>query len=462
MRGADATMHKLTHIKTEWSASEDDAVSPAATQISPNSGLALHNLTVARTRSLGEISKKGIVLGRSLYYGILLYLGAITGGFWLTITLQALALLFALYLSLRTLGLPVWPAIAYLGFGLCFLSDAPFFTSYLMPDLFAGIAILACASLIAARRQLANRDYAMWFLLLTLAMLFHDSCTLISVVLLGIALIANLLRRSWLNWRALCIIPLAAAAAYVGQAVVAYGVQRTTGQPPLRLPFISARLIADGPGTNYLRATCPASGFTLCDYINRFPMPSEQFLYGPTPPQSLFEVASYSQRKAISAEQFRFLLAVLKYDPLGVFEATARNSGKQLSDFRLAEFNYNRGLDAGFDRSLPLRTLAQVRGTAAYRGVMPVNDLTAILYVLVAISLFYLLFALFSRRRRGFREVSCWILAGVVVNAVVCGAISNQLPRYEARVVWLLPLLVLMIEFSSYDWWRRRFRLRVS
>ncbi len=243
--------------------------------------------------------------------------------------------------------------------------------------------------------------------------------------------------------------------AYAGQSLVAYGVKRATGETPLRLPFLSARLIADGPGTEYLRVTCPESHFTLCQYVNLFPMPSEEFLYGPTPPLSVFELASYPQRRAISEEQFRFLLAVVRYDPVGVLKSALRNGAKQLIDFRLVEFNYSPDRKTLFDRTLPLQTLAQVRASAAYRGEMPVKTLTIILYIFVAGSLVYLSLALSGRlpgRRmsNSLRRVSRWVFAGILVNAILCGCISNQLPRYQARVVWLFPLLALVVESQAW------------
>jgi hypothetical protein len=34
--------------------------------------------------------------------------------------------------------------------------------------------------------------------------------------------------------------------------------------------------------------------------------------------------------------------------------------------------------------------------------------------------------------------------AAIVLNAAVCGALSGPFPRYEARLIWLIPTLALM------------------
>ena len=91
------------------------------------------------------IAKRGVILGRSPDDGLLLYLGALTGGFWITLLAQGSAVVFVLWLTLRALGYPIWPTLAYFCLGLSLISDVAFFASYLMPDLFAEFTILSCA-----------------------------------------------------------------------------------------------------------------------------------------------------------------------------------------------------------------------------------------------------------------------------------------------------------------------------
>jgi hypothetical protein len=38
-------------------------------------------------------------------------------------------------------------------------------------------------------------------------------------------------------------------------------------------------------------------------------------------------------------------------------------------------------------------------------------------------------------------------LAGVVANAAICGAMSSLHDRYQARVIWLLPLMAIIVHF---------------
>jgi len=450
MRSEDAAINRLTHHRTAWTADNEESAAPASAA-AQTADQSLHNVGEARTRSLEDIKKKGIVLGRSLYYGLVLYAGAITTQFWLTIVFQAAVLLLTLYLTLRALLIPVWPAVAWLCLGLCVLSDVAFFTSYLMPDLFAGITILCCAILLSIRHRLTRMEYALWFLLLTFSLLSHDTCLLISTLFLGLAIVINLFRRSWGNLEGLALILLAAISAYAGQSLVTYGVARATGQQPLRFPLIEARLVADSPGTNFLRATCPQSHFMLCEYVNEFPMSSYDFLFGTDPGKSVYEMATYDRRRALSNEQFRFLFAVLRYDPAGFLKASFRNTAGQFLDFKLSSFRYGVVEKDTMDRTFPLQVLTQIHRGAAYRGTMPTPALTVLEYVFAIGSVVYLLLAI-SRQLPGrtmsktVKWIFFWVAAGVVLNAAICGGISAIESRYQARVVWLLPLVALLVE----------------
>jgi hypothetical protein len=266
--------------------------------------------------------------------------------------------------------------------------------------------------------------------------------------MLGITLAAMGFRRSFSGWEGPTAILISLAVAMAGQGIVAYGVQRATQVPALRLPFVSARLVADGPGTDYLRATCPASGFALCEDVSKFPMIETDFLFGETPGHSVYDPADYERRKQISREELRFAVAVFEYDPMGVGLSAVRNFAGQLAKFGLSDFSYRLRIKA-IDGSLPPGALRQVRSSRAYLGTLHESILSAAVYVSTLISLLVLLAVVFGVRgvdkaRSACRGTIVWILVGIVVNAGVCGCLSGVDDRYQARVIWLLPLVALL------------------
>lgn len=459
MRSVDAAINKLTHKRSDWTTDDDARPGSSKNLATASDEQKLHNIGEARTRSLGDIKKKGIMVGRSLYWGLLLYAGSITGGFWLTVVLQSAGFLLCFYLLLRTLRYPVWLTLVFVSAGLALLSDVAFFTSFLLPDVFVGFAIVGCTVLIALQRQLARKEYLLWFLFLWGALLCHDACILIAISLLGAALIGNCCLRNFSNWRGLCVILLAVIAASAGEQLVAIAISRVAGQAPLRFPLVAARLVADGPGTHYLRDTCPQNHFVLCDYVSKFPLSSDDFLFGTDPEKSVYETASIQRRRELSAQQFRFLFAVLRYDPAGVMKSGLVNTWDQLVDFPLSNFNYDPALRDMMERTFPRPVLAQIRASAAYRGAMPVAAFSILVYLFVLGSLAYLLFAaLGALPRRSMsgtlKRMFLWVLVAMILNAAIDGGISLTQARYQARVVWIIPLIALLVE--SQRWIPRR------
>jgi hypothetical protein len=127
----------------------------------------------------------------------------------------------------------------------------------------------------------------------------------------------------------------------------------------------------------------------------------------------------------------------------------ALNSLRQLVYFPLDEFNYAAHFRAFFDSTFPPAERGPLHRSAAYEGTMPVWILSIITYIVSAVSLVYLLY----RRCAALRTRTAasnvwrlfdWICVGICANAVTCGALSGVAARYQARVVWLFPLVALL------------------
>ena len=80
--------------------------------------------------------------------------------------------------------------------------------------------------------------------------------------------------------------------------------------------------------------------------------------------------------------------------------------------------------------------------------IQKLDKLHKIYYVLS----FLVLAALFfwpGRLSREQRVLVLMVLAGILVNAFVCGAVSQPAHRYGARVVWLLPFITMAVYLLS-------------
>jgi len=445
IRTDDAALSKLLHTRTDWTVDDSTAALPSDT--------ALHDAGGTHARSLTQIKQKGISVGRSLSWGFLLYIGW-RSGFWLTIFLQSTSVVLLLWLCLRALHLPVWRYIFPVGFLLAIVSDAAFYASYLMPDLYAGFAVIAIAILLSAGTAITARQYWPWFVLLTWSLLAHDSLLLLAAVCLGIFLVASVISKDWKNRRGFFILVSSLLVSILVQQGIAIGIHHVTGQEPLRFPLITARLIEDGPGAAYLKKICPASGFATCAYVDELPLTANDFLFCTTPKCGAYEVAGYDKRLQISKEQTRFLIAVFRDDPVGLVKADLKDTGEELLNLSMRPFLYSEGVKRAMDSTFPPSALTQIHKTTAYRGSWPVGLATAVATFITASSLAYIVFNFFGwlpgrNKHPMIVSLGLWCCAGVLLNAAICGALSEPSvgeSRYQGRVIWILPLVVLLSE----------------
>jgi hypothetical protein len=236
-----------------------------------------------------------------------------------------------------------------LGVLLAVLSDAAFYASFLMPDIYAGFAVVTIAFLLCAGSSITRRQYWLWFIVLTWSLLAHDSLLMLGAGCLAVAMVINLFSKEWKNRTGLFVLASSLCLSILCQQGIAIGIRHVTGQEPLRFPLITARLIDDGPGTAYIKSTCPASGFAVCAYADKVPMSSADFLFCSNPKCSAYEVAGYEQRLRISKEQTRFLIAVFRNDPVGVVKADVKDTWEELLNFSMGPFLYPQTIKRGMD-----------------------------------------------------------------------------------------------------------------
>jgi hypothetical protein len=446
IRTADAGIAKLTGRETVWSARWQTAT----TSTQPSSA------SEVLPQNIGALHPDFVLTGRSIYYGALLYFGDAVGYLWPSIVIQAAVVLLALGLTLRNMGLFSWRLMAIAVGGLAVLSPLPFYTSLLIPDIFAGVAILATANLVVFGGRMTRSLLFVWVILLTAALSFHESIVPITVGLLCIGLVAHLL--GWDACRAgIVAVVLALALAAAGEAAFTQSVKKVMGIYPIRPPFLMARLIADGPGTAYLRANCPQAGFTICRYLDRLwagnPSDrSEAFLWGADVANgAVFMTVDAATRRALSDEQLSFALATVAFDPIGEIKAAAYDVFHQLGMIGAGRwFEYAISADS-FRERVPSPYFEVMEKTKAWSGDLPTTSMSVLSPLVALAAMVYLLVMVTWRRKQS--TATPWlfttiIISGIIFNAAVCGAISGPHYRYQTRVIWLIPLTAFLMHYN--------------
>ena len=163
----------------------------------------------------------------------------------------------------------------------------------------------------------------------------------------------------------------------------------------------------------------------MCQFLDRLPHPAYVFLWE-RGPDGVFANAPPEQRRQLSAEELRFVLAVLAHDPWGELLVSLRSVGTLLTTLRLDEFQYYPEYKENFAVKVPPEHFQRMQGTAAYRGTMPIRVFAALSLATLLIGAAAIAVALAWRRTRTALDpavvrLTAWIVAGTLANAAICG-----------------------------------------
>jgi hypothetical protein len=406
---------------------------------------------------------------RSPYYGVLLYLITDRGSAWAMAGVQALVASALLALMVRvTLGGFRLIAFAAVMAVLALASTLPYFVSFMMPDIFLGLGALAAILLLFHFDQLSALERWVLGALLLLTLLAHATNPPVIFVLAlaaGAAIWTKFLPARSARG-GLVLVTLAIAAGVVGGFVYPVSVRALSHYELSRPPFMSARLLADGPGRDYLHAHCGKDSsvtrqpFTLCRFRDQKMVDANTILWAADKTRGVFEPSDYASRLALTHEEPRFVAAVIAAEPLRTAWLLATDSYYELVDVSVLDtLGYSdHGLIARGPRvsvSIPgVQTCVRkpnyctstafqresqevlrwtLIGAAAYLAARLACGLSRVRAVLLLSPLPPRLLA-----------VVCAVTLLLIANAVICGALSGVYARYEMRIAWLLPLMAIL------------------
>lgn len=383
---------------------------------------------------IAQSLKGHFVWDKPFVYGPSLIALHLRTSLWLPLIVQAFLVVNACWLLMRSFGQISWSQLLMSFVVLSVISALPWFTSFLMPDIFAGITviaiyILAFANSLSTGTRLWAGALAVFSIGSHLTHLPIALACLLVVVMFGV-------RKS---------IPVVMAIALaVGIWVVSNGLAfKQYAISPHGSVFMLARLSADGHVEPVLQARCGEQDWKLCSWKSRIPKDSDEFLWSPDGPVWTYPGGPM----ALSSEAKEVIREALLNDPIHVAISAIRNASDQMTKYRLGDTLSSIHLDGTvgkylreyfpseehdrFKQSLQLQD--QLIDYAA--SLNPLHLGAMLLGLVLSI---YLIGIAWRRGQRGLCAFGLMVLLGLIANGVATGALSKPHDRYQARMAWLL------------------------
>jgi hypothetical protein len=408
---------------------------------------------------VGRVLEMTLGFGRSFFYGVFLWVTSL--GWWSFFGPAAIQSLFAvwlIHLMLRCHELPAGPlATALICLGLGTFTSISWYTSQLMPDLLLPLMVLGLWLIAFCWEKLGQGERLGLALVILLGLLSHMSSMALAVGLICILLVTWLGKKGW-GWRLpLTLGPPTAivVASLVLMPLIHFLFLGKAGYTPGGPAFIFGRLVQDNIAQRWLAEHCPVDGVKLCALQDRLPNTGDDFLWNGSSP--FMDIGGWSG--AADGELSFLVRQCLKSYPgqtlWTALVATAEQmtmvaTGDGLDDFHgAARGTFSNDLDPTVSQAFNAARQQQEQITQPLFDAM--NRLHVPVALLSTIGLLVCSAWEFSKRRPHFACLAAFIFVALMGNAFICGALSGPHDRYQSRIVWLAPLVVVM---AIIRWWR--------
>jgi hypothetical protein len=378
---------------------------------------------------------------------------------WLAVFAQAGVIALVLIAVLHRIWPDASPIAAFaLTAALALTTSLSWHASQLLPDAFTGAVVLL--AWLAASRNMGDRGTPLLWLATGIITLLHFTHTLIVAAVILATMLVHAL--SGTPFKELARRTLAAAlmlAAVFGSHTVMNGVNFNRWTPsPLGGYFLFARLHQDGLVPRWFDRHCGIDApKPLCDIRGTIPHNMEVLLWSHGQYSPFVERIN---KKIGSPESWRWAEMTaeaargsLREEPVAFARNAAIATAGQFVHFQALEDecpeNCRNLMMFKWQPSLiePMRASRQLSGELPKREIRILTSIPAVMGLLLLLPL---LVAAIRRRDVVAQSLLSATIVGLLSNAAVAGALSHVDNRYQSRVVWIAPFVVLLIAARWY------------
>ncbi|HVY00726.1 MAG TPA: hypothetical protein VHA55_13155 [Pseudorhodoplanes sp.] len=383
-----------------------------------------------------------LVPSRPAAYGLLL---AATWrlAFWPALLAQAGATVWILMLALRVYGQGrPWTLMAVAA-ALSLTTTLALIASTLLTDIFAGLAVLALHLLVFRGDGLSRRERIALTLFAAFCAATHNAtlALIVALVLAGCAALA--VRRAAVPAQGLRRGALAAGLGLIAMIGANVATCREAWTPG-SYGIVFGRLLQDGLVHRYLDEHCPDPALRLCAYRRELPRDADLFLWN----SRIFD--TLGRFNGLNVEMRTIVLGSLREHPWLNAGAAMTATARQLVSVASGEgiltiIWHTYGIMERYTPAIvpAMKAARQQHGEWHFDAINRLHVPVALLSI-VSIAL-VIGAAAWRGRFDDFDRLAATVGAALLINAAICGGLSNPHDRYGARVTWLATLTVVML-----------------
>lgn len=418
--------------------------------------------TVASGDARGGLSS--IAGGRSPTYSLLVYVMSSLFSVYGVVAVQSMLAAWVIFRFFRLVA----PAASTLSqsiavAALAFLTPLGFHTAFVMPDIFAGIFVVAALILIL-ERELAWKEMLVLTGLLAFSATMHATIIALGLVLIVLVVACRFVPpfRSGVNQKAAAAIAAALILCVGFGAIYKKGAELITGNTMHNAPYLAGRVIADGPGARYIETHCDEGRFAICRFQGIDFKDHNDFLWGTNGAAQNWVVADPELKLAVQEEEKAFVIAAVSAYPWQQLQAALQHTATQLTFFGIRETANGAedmmGSPAFMNNEL-MTHVPNLEGCATGTRCQAHNPLReawgSLVYACLLVTLAAIVTLTAIRLPRIFSPkapvetgpqklliAGVFILIVLLANAAVCGSLSGPHDRYQARVAWIAFLVL--------------------
>lgn len=395
---------------------------------------------------------KGYLAMRSEIYSLGIFAFHWNVSAWPVVALQALLTAYVLWLVVRTASdrststrRLTQQYLALTGL-LSLTTSLGWYVSFVMPDILGPVLYLCVYLLVFARAALSSGERWGLAAISCWAVAAHSTHLLLAFGIFVLLLLLWLGRWPSIMSRAHGIITvgfvlLVAAGAQVAVHAYVYGNASLFGN---HMPYLTARVVADGPGRWYLRQHCTELHWAICEDVNSLPDNDDDFLWGDG---GVWNTSSPAKQQQLLLEEMPLVRAAVRAYPMAQLQRSFANFWQEFTNFGLWDFQPNSWMQSQINGVLPGTEGIYLRTREARRS-LPVGFFSTLQDWTVVASALAILLAfpmLWRRRRWQILGLVAIVIPTIIANALLTAVLSESDSRYQARLIWLVPFVVGVI-----------------